>query len=261
MPIVDSRIYTLPTEPLRHIALASLIAFVLLGGGLTAAWGQSGPVAKQVAPTTAQSLPPTVVQSGPRWQELSNAQRHILQPLAGTWDSLDPLRKSKWISVAQTYPTRSPAEQEKMQSRMAEWAALKPSDRERARLNFVETKKLPPSDRAADWEAYQGLSAEEKQNLAAKAAGRPTGAAIAVKPVAPNKLTPVPITRRTAQESGTNTSAKPKINPNTLLPTKPAPIVNTPPPVPVVPAVVTESAVAPEAEAPQAAASASETTN
>jgi hypothetical protein len=174
---------------------------------------------------------PVVVQSGPRWQELTKSQRLILQPLASTWDSLTGAHKSKWIAVAQTYPSRAETEQKKMQDRMVEWAALTPVDRERARLNFAETKKIPPSDRAAEWEAYQGLSLQEKQYLASKGSARPAGAAIAVTPVAPSKLTPVPVTRHTAMQDSDAAVPKPNINPNTLLPAPPTPVsppVSTP---------------------------------
>ena len=115
-----------------------------------------------------------------------------------------------------------------MQSRMLEWAALSPSQREHARLNFAETKKTSPSARAADWETYQSLSAEEKRELAANAKAKPTGAAVAVTPSPPGKLTAVPITRHTAALDSTTTAIKAKIDANTLLP------VQTPPLAPVV---------------------------
>lgn len=136
-----------------------------------------------------------------------------------------------------------------MQSRMAEWAALTPSQRERARLNFADTKKVAPSTRAAEWETYQGLSDEEKRKLAAKAKAKPTGAAVAVTPVPPSKLTAVPITRHTSPEDAAAVAVKPKIDPNTLLPLPapaapaPAPVVTPAPaaPSPSVPAVNADS--------------------
>ena len=159
--------------------------------------------------------------AGPQWQELSATQKQILRPLASSWDSLSSGHKSKWIALATSYPSHAPAEQEKMQSRMAEWAALTPTQRERARLNFAETQKVPKSQRAAEWEAYQGLSSQEKRLLAAKGKRKLTGAAIAVKPVPPEKITPVPITRHTSPQSGGVPVAKPRIDPYTLLPLPP----------------------------------------
>jgi hypothetical protein len=156
---------------------------------------------------------------------LTNEQRLMLRPLAATWDSLASAHKSKWISVAQGVASRPAPEQEKMQERMAAWAALTPVERERARLNFVETKKLSPTDRAAEWAAYQELSAEEKKRLAARSTPKPVGAAVALSPVPNDKLTAVPITRRTNLAPDATAITKPQIDPNTLLPklTPPAP--------------------------------------
>jgi hypothetical protein len=165
-------------------------------------------------PVSASSANVTV-KPGPRWNELSEKQRKILHPLGATWNTLGTSRKEKWLVIANNYPNLSPAEQSKLTSRMAEWAALKPHEREQARLNFADTKKISPSTRAANWEAYQALSPEDRQKLASQAAGKPAGAAIVVKPVAPNKLTTVPFTRHTP------TNVRPsmtQLDPNTLLP-------------------------------------------
>lgn len=215
--------------PLRSL---STLHWVLLVTVLIAAVGIAVSVARsrgdaQVYP--APTLPPlTVVQpTGSRWQDLTEVQKQVLLPLAGIWDTLNSAHKGKWIALTQSYATRSPDEQKKMQSRMLEWAALSQSQRERARLNFAETKKISPSARAADWETYQNLSAEEKQQLAAKAKAKPTGAAVAVTPVPPGKLTAVPITRHTLAQDSTSAAIKPRIDANTLLP------VQTLPPVPI----------------------------
>jgi hypothetical protein len=169
---------------------------------------------------------------------LTTTQKQVLRPLAGTWDTLSSAHKNKWIVLAQNYAMRSPAEQEKMQSRMVEWATLTPSQRESARLNFAETKKLPPSERAAEWEAYQNLSNQEKNNLAAKGKARPAGAAVAVTPVPASKLTAVPVTRHTPPTATTASAVKPRIDPNTLLPLPPVPPLVAP-----VPAVVLSPSV------------------
>jgi hypothetical protein len=186
-------------------------------------------------------------QAGPQWNELSGAQKQILRPLAGTWNSLGLAHKNKWIALAVNYPSKSPAEQEKMQSRMVEWAVLSPNDRALARLNFAETKKIAPTDRTAEWEAYQGLSAQEKARLAAAGKGKPAGAAVAVTPVQPNKLTPVPITRRSGQQGEPVATAKPRIDPNTLLPKPPRPAPSAP--VPTSEPQVTASEPSPAASA------------
>ena len=83
-----------------------------------------------------------------------------------------------------------------MHSRMNEWVALSPQQRAEARLNFAKTKELSkqltPEEKKAKWQTYQALSIEEKQKLAANSTTRPVGAALAVKPVAPQKLAAVP---------------------------------------------------------------------
>ncbi len=181
------------------------------------------------APNSKTSAPVQVVApAGPRWQELTKTQQIILRPLAGTWNSLAGTHKSKWIAVAQNYPSRTASDQEKMQTRMVEWASLTPAERERARLNFAEAKKLGTADRVAEWAAYQELSPEEKKRLAERGAPGPVGAATAIAPVANDKLTAVPLTRRTVQQPDSTTMAKPQIDPNTLLPKLTAPVPSTP---------------------------------
>jgi hypothetical protein len=189
------------------------------------------PAPQATAPVVKPSAAPVAkVQAGPQWHELSSGHKKILHPLAGTWNSLSYAHKNKWLALASNYPNRTPEDQAKLQSRMAEWAALTPGDRERARLNFAETKKLSPSERAAEWAAYQELSSEEKKRLAEKGAAKPAGAAVAVTPAPNDKLTAVPITRRTSQLQESATVAKPQINPNTLLPKVAPPVPSAPAP-------------------------------
>jgi hypothetical protein len=80
---------------------------------------------------------------------------------------------------------------------MADWAALSPKDRALARLHFAETKKLSVDARAAHWEAYQALPDIKKRELLEAAPKKAVGVAVAVKPVAANKLAEVPFTRKT----------------------------------------------------------------
>lgn len=206
-----------PLATLANTLIASM-AVVLLAG--PTAWAQSGRPAAPTAPI-ANSLVADVSFLGPQWNELNPGQQNILQPLAGKWNDLPAERKGKWLALAQRYHTLAPVDQAKLQSRMSEWAALKPRDRERARLNYAKTKKLSPRERNADWEAYQALSPEEKQRLTAKAAPKPSGAALVVKPVAENQLTPVPLTRRNTERNAAPITAKPILDRNTLLPLAP----------------------------------------
>lgn len=155
------------------------------------------------------------------WKDLSTVQRQSLKPLESTWDTLNDGHKRKWIALAHNYPQLAPAEQAKMHGRMAEWAALKPRAREMARLNFAETKKVTPAERAANWEAYQALSPEEKKRLAKKTPAKPAGAAVSTKPLPPSKLTPVPVTRLSPETDRAKFTAQQAIDPNTLLPLTP----------------------------------------
>jgi hypothetical protein len=152
------------------------------------------------------------------WEDLSVVQRQSLKPLESSWATLGDGHKRKWIALAQNYPQLAPAEQAKMHARMAEWAALKPRAREMARLNFAETKKVAPAERAANWEAYQALSPEEKKRLAKKTPVKPAGAAVSAKPLPANKLTAVPVTRLSPEADRARFTAQQAIDPNTLLP-------------------------------------------
>ena len=133
--------------------------------------------------------------SGPSWAELAPLQQQALKPLAVSWNTISEAQKRKWLEVSKNYPTLSSADQTTLHSRMNEWVALSPQQRAEARLNFAKTKELStqltPEEKRAKWQTYQALSPEEKQQLASKAAPRPAGAALAVKPVAPQKLAEV----------------------------------------------------------------------
>jgi hypothetical protein len=204
-----------PTDllrPTRHPMAAWVFACLLAASAPLGALAQA-PAA--TVPAT-KSLPTPIAVLV--WKDLSAVQQQSLKPLESSWDSLSNGHKRKWIALAQNYPQLGATEQAKMHSRMAEWAALKPRDREMARLNFAEAKKVTPAERAANWEAYQALSPEEKQKLASKAAVKPTGAAVASKSPA-NKLTAVPVTRLTPESERSKVAAQQlPVDRNTLLP-------------------------------------------
>jgi hypothetical protein len=131
----------------------------------------------------------------PLWSELTPSQQQALQPLTGTWGTISEAQKRKWLAVSKNYSSLPPLEQATMHGRMNEWVSLSPLQRAEARLNFATTKELSKQltseEKLAKWQTYQSLSAEEKQELAQKARTKPTGAALAIKPVAPQKLVPV----------------------------------------------------------------------
>ncbi|UUZ63503.1 DUF3106 domain-containing protein [Polaromonas sp. P1(28)-13] len=140
-------------------------------------------------------------------------QQQTLKPLASSWNTISEPQKRKWLEISKNYPSLPPEGQATMHSRMNEWVTLSPQQRAQARLNFAKTKELStqltPEEKKAKWETYQALSAEEKQKLAAKASPKPTGAATAVKPVAPQKLADVP-----PQPNKPGAKPAPKITPS-----------------------------------------------
>ena len=156
------------------------------------------------------------------WLYLSQVEKDALRPLEKHWNGLSEGQKRKWLAIAKTYPGLAEAEREKLNSRMVEWAALSPKDREVARLNFAQTKSVAKSDRAANWEAYQALSPDERKKLADDAKVKPVGAAVAVKPIAQDKLATVPVTRHTPELERSAAAAQRPLNRITLLPQLPA---------------------------------------
>ena len=151
------------------------------------------------APTRA-SIAPSVKAAvfHPSWAELTPLQQQALAPLASSWNTtMSEAQKRKWLALSKNYGSLPPEDQATLNSRMNEWVALSPQQRAQARLNFGKTRELSrqltPEEKKARWEAYQALSPEEKQQLAAKGSPNPAGAATAVKPVPPQKLAIVPL--------------------------------------------------------------------
>ena len=138
------------------LAVATLVALAAPGSSYAQA-----PAAKPV---------PGVAERGERWAELKPAQQSVLRPLEREWPGMDPRSKQKWLELSARFPKLTPAEQARVQERMADWTRLTPSQRGEARMNYQEAKQLPAQDRQARWKAYEALSPEQKQQLAAKAA-------------------------------------------------------------------------------------------
>ncbi|TAG34095.1 MAG: DUF3106 domain-containing protein [Polaromonas sp.] len=182
-----------------------------------------------VSTTAPAKLAVKAATSGPSWIELTPLQQQALKPLAVSWGTISEAQKRKWLEVSKNYPALSPADQKTLHSRMNEWVALSPQQRAEARLNFAKTRELStqltPEEKRAKWQTYQALSPEEKQQLASKAAPRPAGAALAVKPVAPQKLATI-----------ASQGVKPGANPASKNTVTPA-VSSMPQAGPVVPAV------------------------
>jgi hypothetical protein len=153
----------------------------------------------------------------PLWMDLTESQQQALAPLAQLWPTMTEPHKRKWLAISQNFGQLSADEQATVQGRMREWAALSPQQRTAARLNYADAKQLLQEDKKAKWEAYQALSPEARQKLAAQQPVVPVmGAAPAVKPVSPAKLTspPAASANKSLPRIATDQAA-----PTTLLPT------------------------------------------
>jgi hypothetical protein len=203
----------------RAIPLAAAALFM---AGWVAAHAQPAPhpaAAASAASRGAKAAAPP--RSGVTWRELSVNQQKALTPLSPQWDTLNESQKRKWLAVSANFPKLSVEEQAKLHSRMAEWVALSPQQRTIARLNYGETRKLSADDKKAKWQAYQALSPEEKNNLAAKsAAPKPPTTAAAVRPVPKEKIAHLPQRARPGPEAkAPRIAAAPnQVDRNTLLP-------------------------------------------
>ena len=168
--------------------------------------------------STTKNLTTLKTPSRPFWKDLTKEQQLSLEPLASNWNLLEEAQKRKWVAIAANYPALAPAEQIKLHSRMTEWVSLSYQQRAQARLNFAQTKQLTPTEKTATWQAYQALSPEEKQKLVTLPPPKLSGAAIASKPVSPQKLATVPVNHQSLIEPNKIATASQNINRNTLLP-------------------------------------------
>lgn len=178
---------------------AAWVALIMVTMAGTALAQSAGPQPDSIpvkAPTAAaKATGPKVPVSRPVWAQLTVQQQIALRPLAESWDPISEAQKRKWLELSKTFSSLSADEQARMHGRMVEWVAMSPQQRAQARLNFAQTRELATDlsaeEKKAKWQTYQALTVAEKQKLAEKAAPKPTGAAIAVTPVAPQKLTAV----------------------------------------------------------------------
>ncbi len=206
-------------SPSGHLIAQSLLGCALVMSG----WGgaaQTSTTALNANATSSAAAAPSLP-GRPLWMDLTEAQQQALAPLAQLWPTMTEPHKRKWLALSQNFAQLSSDEQSTLQSRMREWAALSPQQRTAARLNFAGAQQLPQEDKKAKWEAYQALSPEAKQKLAAQQTKPVVGAAPAVKPVAPAKLATPPI--------ATGNKALPRIATDQVAPATllPAPVNTT----------------------------------
>ncbi len=199
---------------LTRLISATFTAQLLLTGVacFTGGW-VSAQTPSLTAPKSAPSLP-----GRPLWMDLTESQQQALSPLAQQWPTMNEPHKRKWLAISQNFGQLSAEEQATVQSRMREWAALSAQQRTAARFNYADAQQLLQEDKKAKWEAYQALSPEAKQKLAAQQNKPVVGAAPAVKPVAPNKLTtpPTASTNKASPRIATDQAAPATLLPNQL---------------------------------------------
>ncbi len=176
---------------------AICIALIVLGLGNAAAQSAKPAAPLAVSATPAPLPPPALMQtSGKPWKNLDSAQQSALAPLALTWETLSSGQKNKWLELSKNYAALPAAEQAKLQMRMGDWAKLTTQQRAQARHNFAVnqaiTNGLTTEQRAAQWQAYQLLSPQEKQALAAQSGKAPVATAINPRTTEPLKNTPAP---------------------------------------------------------------------
>lgn len=174
-----------------------------LGIGFTMLYGAVLAQTAQPNVSKAAGAVPAAASTANNWNTLTESQKVALAPLKDVWVRITPVKKQKWLDIAVGYHLLSVEGQETLHFRMNEWATLTSKQREQARLNFAQTKKLTPADKQTKWQAYQALSAEEKQKLAnISKASPPKGAAPALKPVAKDKLITTPQINSSSLKSG-----------------------------------------------------------
>jgi len=174
-----------------------------------------------VAPRASASVPSSVAPpaaSRPTWAELTTGQREALAPLAPHWSGLSESHKRKWITISRNFSDWPADEQSRIHGRMSAWASLSTVERDQARTNFTEARKVAPDEKKARWEAYQALSDEQRDKLAATVAPKRPGVTVPARqprPVGAAKLTPASGDVRGMAGAGLPTST---VDHNTLLP-------------------------------------------
>ena len=185
-------------------------------GNMSTSFAQSSPsTTTGVSPATAQQK---VINTKPDWQELNAAQKQALAPLSQLWPTMTEGHKRKWLALSHNFSQLPETDKNTLQGRMREWAALSSQQRAQARLNFADAKQLPQDERRNKWEAYQALSAEEKQKLAAQKTTAKVGAALAPKPVSAEKLavTPAASANKALPRIASDQAAPATLLPNTV---------------------------------------------
>jgi hypothetical protein len=161
-------------------------------------------------PTPASSASASTQTKTP-WSKLSSEQKTALAPLQSEWEKLDEPRKQKWLLIASKYNQQKPEEQQRFHERVRAWVALSPAQKMQVRDNFARAEKITPEKRSLQWQEYQQLSDEKKQELASQAKAKKTVTNLPpetqrnTKPVPPIKKPAAPVVNSGASSaSSTN---------------------------------------------------------
>lgn len=189
--------------------------------------GASAPSSR--GPTPVRLGGKAAAEQGIRWRDLKASQQASLKPLEQDWSGIDTPQKQKWLQLVARFPKMSAPEQERVQARMAGWAKLTPQERGQTRLNFQEASQLPGQDRQARWDAYQALPAEQKRQLAARAApaSAPVSASVAATDTARKHGTADVRTDRPDKATRDAALAKSNIVPNPAFASRPGSVSPT----------------------------------
>jgi hypothetical protein len=244
---------TPPSKPRRlgWIAAAGLLLAALLALAAWLMWPGMGNGMRHDAPAathtaaTAASVPQTPVKGvqaldKPLWRDLTPAQQAALEPLRTEWDTIDGVRKKKWLALSRRFASMNPTEQARVHERMRQWMRLTPEQRNLARENFNKARTLAPGEKAATWESYKQLTPAEKQRLAQSA--RKNAPTVNAPPAANGIVAPTSCPAGTARRGASCIS----LSAPAAIPTAPA--VTPPAPTPVAP----PAATSPAAPAPTA---------
>ena len=201
----------------------SRLAGTALPIGLLVALLATAPAAWSAA---APARPAAKAEDGIRWRNLAPGQRSALKPLERDWQGIDANRKQKWLEIADRFPSIGPAEQARIQERMTAWAKMTPEQRGQVRLQFQEAQRVAPQDRQAQWQAYQALPEDKRQQLAARAAP-PAAPPAAAASAARDLRKPVKTAVRTDKPARDAGEPKSNIVPNPGLAAPPKPVAPT----------------------------------
>jgi hypothetical protein len=122
---------------------------------------QSGPAAPAVGAPDGTALPPGV--QVPGWDELTPAQREILQPFGGHWDRIPAWRRVRLLENVERIQRLPPERRRAAIEGLRRYGQMNPQQRERARRSFEAMRRLPPEERRALQALWQSMTPEQRR--------------------------------------------------------------------------------------------------